>query len=326
MPRSPLRAPLLPALMLVGCGVENGVRGRDDIVEDKVFVSETFLQQPLPRVDMLFLIDDTRSMAEEQAALASSFGGLVEELDASELAWHLGVVTTDALRDDAGVLQGNPWIITPLTPDGAGAFARASAVGTGGLGPEAGLAALSLALDEPNRTGANRGFRRPDAALHVVVVSDADDRSDDLLGSDPVTAAEALLKGEAELSGMPALFSAVVGPPGTGCDGLGGVALPGDRYVELARRTDGSVASICSADLAAVIGRMGAMSLSWPRSFALEVEPWQDEVRVSVDGARLDEGWALVHEPPAVLFDEPPAPGAEIVVRYRLPPALEGSR
>jgi len=39
---------------------------------------------------------------------------------------------------------------------------------------------------------------------------------------------------------------------------------------------------------------------------------------VSVDGKRINAGWALVLDPPAIVFDEAPAAGAWIVVTYAL--------
>ncbi|MCB9759215.1 MAG: hypothetical protein H6739_05205 [Alphaproteobacteria bacterium] len=303
-----------------GCNIETFVRGQDPPVQEPVYVTESFTQVPLPKVDLLWIVDNTGSMAEEQSALADAFPGFVDTLEDAELGYHLGVVTTDVETDGAGVLQGDPWIITPAATDPACAFASAVSVGTGGLGTEAGLAALILALEEPNRSGANRGFRRPDAALHVVVVSDDDDDSWDALGADPVLEAIALLDDEARRTRLPAVFSAVVGDPGTGCRGALGDAGPGDAYARVVEATDGVLASICSADLSAVAEQLAALSVHYPARFALSAEPWTDAVRVSVDGDRLDDGWTLERDPPAVVFDAPPAARAGIEVRYQLEP------
>ena len=74
---------------------------------------------------------------------------------------------------------------------------EAARVGTSGAPPESGLAAAWLALTEPNISGSNRGFRRPDALLHIVFVSDNDDQSDEVLGEDPVGTFQDFLSGEA---------------------------------------------------------------------------------------------------------------------------------
>ncbi|MCK6522558.1 hypothetical protein L6R49_14095 [Myxococcota bacterium] len=308
---------------LVACNIDNTLRGQDEVAEEEVFVTETFEQASLPRIDVLWVVDSTASMADEQLALGDAFPALASSLGEAGLSFQLGVVTTEVDGLDGGVLQGDPWIITSNTPDAAAAFADAVAVGSTDDGPEAGLAAMKLALTEPNRSGANRGFRRADAALHVVVVSDDDDHSDAWLGEDPASVALELLAAESAASGSPALFSAVIGAPETGCRGEGGQAQPGDRYAQVALASGGVVEDICQSDLSALASRLGELSQAFPTRFLLQSEPYKGAARVSVDGARLDSGWELEVNPPAVVFDEAPAPGAIIEVTYQLPPEVQ---
>ena len=68
---------------------------------------------PCRGVDLLFVVDDTASMAQEQAALAADFESLANQLDAAQVAWQVGAVTTSMDGADAGLLQGSPWILTP---------------------------------------------------------------------------------------------------------------------------------------------------------------------------------------------------------------------
>ena len=42
------------------------------------------------KVDILFVIDDSGSMGEEQAALAANFSALIEELEATEVVADIG--------------------------------------------------------------------------------------------------------------------------------------------------------------------------------------------------------------------------------------------
>ena len=144
--------------VLAACGIENLVRGQDSEIEDPVVVVETFEQAPHEKVDLLFVIDDTGSMAEEQAALSDSFVALVEAVDGLGLAYHFGVVTTASSGDEAGVLQGDPWIVTAASDDPVGDLAQAVEVGTSGV-EEAGLAAMITALSEPVIDNENRGLQ-----------------------------------------------------------------------------------------------------------------------------------------------------------------------
>lgn len=307
------------ALLCGACGSDFVLRGRDDEVDEPVYVTERFEQQASPQADVLWVVANTPSMTEEQGALAEAFPDFVAALDAAGLGYQLGVITSDGAGDEAGVLQGDPWIITPSSADPAADFARAVAVGVAGPGPEAGLAALVLALSEPLRSELNRGFRRPGAVLQVVVVSDDDDESDAVLGEDALAATLALLEAEAAQSGVAAL-SAVVGDPSGGCAGSGGAARPGVRYAAAAESSGGVVADICAADLDAVVAQLGALSVVYPREFPLQAQPWGDDVRVAVDGRRVDGGWRVDTALQALVFDEAPEAGSVVEVRYALSP------
>ncbi|MCP4807465.1 MAG: hypothetical protein GY884_19140, partial [Proteobacteria bacterium] len=295
---------------------ENLVRGRDEVVVEDVVVVETFEQEPHARVDLLFVVDHTGSMAEEQAALSASLDAFVLAIEDLGLAYQIGVVSTSLEPGEYGVLHGEPWIITPATDDPVEAFRQALEVGTEG-NDEAGLAAMVAALTDDFAIEENRGFRRSDAGLHVIVLSDDDDASDEVLGSDPVEAALDVLDGEAVLDGALAQFSAVIGNVPDGCRGDGGEAFPGTRYAEVAASTGGVVASICEPDLGDVVEDLAALTAQYPTRFALQALP-DGDVRVAVDGTRVDEGWTVESDPPVLVFDVAPQAGTEIQVRYTL--------
>jgi hypothetical protein len=299
-----------------GC-VENSFFDADDDLDSRLTLEETFWQAPLPAVDVLWVVDDTASMAEEQAALADGFSRFVSKLEAQQLAYQIGVVTTAASSESGPVLRGDPWIITPAQADPEAAFAAAADVGLDGI-EQAGLGALIAALTEPIIDSENRGFRREDAALFVVVVSDADDDSQEVLGGDPVGATLDFLSAESERTGRPARLSAIVGDDPGGCSGNGGRALPGSTYADAALASGGDVLSICSAEFESLLGSLGKLAISWPSTFALQALPLEGTTEVTVEGKRVDTGWTLQEDPPAVVFDDAPPAGAWIVVRYAL--------
>jgi hypothetical protein len=81
------------------------------------FIEGTYLLgsscDPAKQVDILFVIDNSSSMAEEQAALAASFESFINVLERPERTadYRIGVTTTD---------NGNPWC--PDTTPEAGAL------------------------------------------------------------------------------------------------------------------------------------------------------------------------------------------------------------
>lgn len=305
---------VLPGLVaaLVACGTDIGVDPVHDTAPPVALVpvEETFVQRPLPAVDLLLVVDDTASMGQEQEALSDEFPKLAQALDAVGVSWQLGVVTTDMSGPQAGWLRGSPYV---LTAGVAHLVDDAVRVGTGGASPEAGMAAAVAALDLATPDGPNAGFRRPDAALHVVFFSDADDASDAWLGPDPPRALVARLAAEA--GPAPAVVSAVVGDPDGGCVSDKGTAQAGVRYAEAVRATSGAQVSICSADLAKVVAALGDVSIVWPTRFRLARMPVEGTLRVRVDGRSTDGWW---FDAPAVelVFERPPPASARIEVEY----------
>jgi hypothetical protein len=316
--RPALPGPLVPlaAGAALGC-TEFSLRGDQEPARPQVEVTETFAQAPLPRVDVLWVIDDTPSMAGARAALQLGLVGFLDALDAADLAWQVGVTTTDLHRELPGMLVGDHWILTPGM-DGAEAALIATLSLPTGQEPTGGLGAAALAIGPELAAGANRGFRRDDAALHVIVVSDSDDQSEAVLGDDPVGAYRERMSDEADRTGRSALLSAIVGEPEVGCAGPSGTALPGDRYAQLARELGGALGSVCDADLSPVLSRLIDVSAEWPTRFPLQARPRPDSARVWVSGDRVDAGWSLDLDEPALVFDAPPAPGAEIGIRYEV--------
>lgn len=303
-------------LGLPGC-IEFGISAIQDTdpPEQLVAVHEEFVQRPLPAVDLLFVVDDTASMAQEQAALAARFAGLVGALDDAGVSWHVGVATTDMGGPLAGWLRGSPYVLTPTTPDAPERFGDLVQVGTEGAAPEAGLAAALLALELAGPGGPNAAFRRPDAVLHVVFVSDADDGSGPWLGADPAGAFLDALADEHARTGAPALASAVVGDAPSGCVSEMGMAQPGSRYLQVVEASGGEATSICAADFSPLLAAIGAVSVAWPQVFPLQAAPYQDSLRVTVDGEDAP-GWELDADALAIVFDVPPPPSSRIVASY----------
>ncbi len=148
-------------------------------------------------VDLLFVIDNSGSMLDEQEQLIASFDGFVagiqEYLDEAN-DYHIGVVTTDAYALNPGPCRSlgalvtesaagvcGPWAAgnyISLADDLASSFTCAGHVGDQGNGDEhqieAALRAISSELGEPG--ACNEGFIRDDALLVLVVITDEDDK------------------------------------------------------------------------------------------------------------------------------------------------------
>jgi hypothetical protein len=187
------------ALFAAGCSVGGAP---DGVIDD---CAQQVALPPGVSTDILFVIDDSVSMREEQEKVARELEGFVSTLAEGPIAndFRIGVVTTgvsehvalgceaDAateLRrrpDESGRLQpatlpgdtgAGKTILSWDDPDLIERFAALVRRGTAGGGQEMGLEAMRLALTEPLASA--QGFLRPGARLLVVVVSDEDDCSD----------------------------------------------------------------------------------------------------------------------------------------------------
>lgn len=314
-------APRAPIVRLVcmaafaGC-TEFSIEDTDDTLAPGAVIEETFVPNPLPRVDILWVLDNTASMAEELAHLRANSSEFLDSLDEKEVSWHMALVATETNDDEFGVLFGNPWVVTPSMPTASDDFADLFDVDLAKSAEGAGLFVALAALHPERLDDENRGFRRPNAALHVVVVSDEDDGSDERMDGDPADAFVDELAHHSETTGFPAVCSAIVGPQSSGCIGQAGRALPGRRYIDVAQRTGGSVQSICNPDLASVAGRVAELSAPLETRFALQGTPTANGTAVWVDGVRTATGWHIDPGGPALVFERPPQRGALIRIRY----------
>ena len=252
-------------------------------------------------------------MEQEHQALAESFGELVASLEAQEVSWQAGITTMDMTSTEAGWLVGSPYVITNANAD---QFTTLLELGTEGTGPEAGFASAQLAL-ELAVSGPNIGFRRDDAALHVIFVSDTDDQSEKWLGDDPSGVFLNVLASHS-MGGKPyANTSAIAGDVPGGCASVDGTATAGTQYDGVVRETSGLMLSICSDDFEDLLGAIAAASLVYERSFELSRVPsGETSITVTMDAERIEEGWMYSATDNSILFETAPVAGATLLVEY----------
>ncbi len=180
---------------------------------------DLFRQLSVRKVDILWVIDSSGSMAPKQERLAQQFNAFINQLVIANppIDFHIAVISTDT--DDPltrGELRtwtlngftGNYIACQPLptggvacntqatggdagTASAVAAFDQLGRVGTSGSAQERGLYAAYLALTNPvNLSGATEKFVRHDAALYVVFVTDEDDSSCSPLTRQPICTAD----------------------------------------------------------------------------------------------------------------------------------------
>lgn len=141
--------------------------------------TDSFAVPALPQIDILFVIDNSGSMAGEQTILANSFSNFISSFIVKNLDFHIGVVSTDVSQSGAGRLisKSSEKYLTNSSPNLVSQFQANAKLGTNGSGAEQGLESMFLSLDPSliSASGYNAGFIRPNALLSVIIVSDEDE-------------------------------------------------------------------------------------------------------------------------------------------------------
>lgn len=277
--------------------------------------TDTWTQTGAGKLDILFVVDDSCSMADEQASLASNFASFIAAAQARSVDFRLGVTTTD-LFTVSGLLQGSPKVLTPATPGLAQAFASNVQVGTGGAGIERPFEAATRAVTEPLASGGNAGFLRSDAALAVVIVTDAVEQS-----PNPVAVYVSKLRAVKNNKANQVSVS-VVGPlsfPSATCQ-LDSTVDDG-RYASIVRDTNGVLTDICTSNWAQDLANIGE-NLVQPRlAYPLTAQPGNPStIQVKVDGVVVTN-WSYQASTNSVVFPAgaPPPAGSTVTATYGTP-------
>jgi len=256
---------------------------------------DTFEQEGNRGADVLWVVDNTASMAYVQTALVLASTTLIDLFGMYDIDFHLAVVTTDD-----PLFRGDVPVMSPSTPDLATALGDALSVGTGGSDDTEGLRMAWEALSTPHADpgGPNDGFLREGASLHVLFASDSDDESPDTV----VAYVDALrtLVDDLDLLHLHAF-----------------IAPPAPRYEDAATSTGGTVLAMdgswwpALAHIPWVVGTADGM-------FTLADDPVLETITVSVNGSPMHTGWDYDLAMNAVIFQAEyiPDPGDEIEVCY----------
>jgi hypothetical protein len=328
MPRSLIHTTIALAALSVGCGNEHDIHVMD--------FEDSFYQSGTDMVDMLWVIDDSNSMANEQFKVAGGFEQFIFAMGLAEdmVDFHLGVITTDmdTANEERGLLVGEPAYLT-RDDDYLFDFMDRVQVGTQGSDKERGLQAAYHALTDPDALDQNDGFLRGEAVLALIFVSDENDcsddnwLSDDMAGSlcydinDKLTSTAEYIRRFQAVKGIGGrvVASTIVGPEvAEGCD----ESWPGKRYMTLANELDGVNGNICEADYNAIMDDIGSRITAPQRTFYLSYTPVEESLAVFVDEEEIvaDDrlGWVYDDEFVSVEFegDYVPEFGSTITIQY----------
>lgn len=332
----------LGATALMGCSDHAYTRSKS---------SDVFEQAPVNLVDILWVVDNSISMAQEQNSLAIGAQDFVNRLLVTDIDFHMGVITTDmnTANLDAAALIGNPPVLDATVPNYVQAFQDRVLVGTDGDDQEKGLQAAITALTPPMANTRNAGFLRDDALLFIVVLSDENDCSDyGALGPESdgedcysgyelLTPVSDLVRSITDIKGDASrvVLSGIVGPDAVeNCID----SVPGKRYFTAIGMLGGFQGNICETNYSNMMDSLGEIASGIRDAFPLDHVPDPTTIEVTiapVDSAEesivedATNGWTYNDDAtaPQILFHGTAVPprGAQITIEYTIAGEIENA-
>jgi hypothetical protein len=321
---------LLSALVATGCveydiASPGDIRGMNNPRELVTPVnSDAIVQVTTPMADVLFVVDDSSSMEPEQTQLAESFPKFLDYFLGSGLDYHIGVISTD-YPNDKGKLEsglGELWI-TDETQNPQGVFQDMAEMGGFGDSYESGMgtsyAAIELQQDEYNA-----GYYRDDASLHVIVMTDENDWTQQygLITVEEYISWMTTLKPSADMVSFNSIINQI------GC--CGGNTSPfsetaGTRYLELTNGIGGINWDVKSDNWDQVLEQLGMQAAGLSREFFLTQLPVPGSITVFVEEDAVEyqfaegDDWTYSASRNSVTFAEYiPTPLSRVKIQYEV--------
>jgi hypothetical protein len=327
----------LALLALVGCTSEHGASNLHEEFQhnpgeyhplEPVWVEDRLHQRETPTSELLFVIDDSLSMTEDQAKLRDEMSYMIQSLHDANLDYRIAVTTTSWMHLDkemSNFLRINPmtkkWIDRD-TENPIQTFGSLTQVGVGGDSLEKGIYTTYVSL----RHKKNESFFRKESPLHIFLVSDEPDgteygtgEEDDIPERQHVWDA---LDDHERRAGHLTFTSIVMSADDTSCKGRWPVEVDPSDYLAITNRHPGLEINICG-EWGEAVDVLTEDILSLSSSFYLSKIPHLDYITVFAEKEGItteyDEGrhWYYDQKTNAVIFYEIiHDPETVIVIKY----------
>ncbi|MGZ3772627.1 MAG: hypothetical protein ACXVCY_10400 [Pseudobdellovibrionaceae bacterium] len=337
--------------MLAGC---NKSTDSFSLLKD----SASFKQQAVfvpKKIDILWVVDNSGSMKTSQQNLAANFQSFINRFNQKNYDFHMAVTVTDAWEKDfdptsiksrikdGAVLQKYPtrtethsgvFVIDQNTPNMSNIFVTNVTQGTLGNGDERPFESFKQTLLDPW----NVDFRRPEAFLAIIIVSDEEDFSWSSPNLNESYTNPNLYSVQSYVDFLDSFTNkavygnnyavSVIDVTDQACksqlttDGFldRKVAV---RLPQLANLTSGVVGSLCS-DFGNTLDIISSNIIQLSSVFKLEQEPQVDTIKVTVDGASIPNdgtnGWTYNATDLTITFHGSSVPGANSNIQINFYP------
>jgi hypothetical protein len=351
--RSPTQVVMIAAVAIGASPSEGAILRLDEITDGtNVARHESFTRHVCDpfdakgnnKVDILWAVDDSSSMTDDQMQVRAAGQAMGDVLQGAGVDYRLGVASYYTIEQDPNFgLRGS--LLDPGMTNDLEAFKRIVVVGANGSW-EYGLHTGILALDRmtpktPAGAPADPHKLREDAAIVVVQMSDERDQEvkNTLCGGYNAHEGDTFFCNDP--SGFPVIQSyidaykkrnavvfALSGDEPRGCTEAGATVEdePGQGYLEVANGTGGKFGSLCG-DMHQNLIDIARVANGLTSNFALSAAPASATIRVAIGSASTAQviprsrtnGWDYDPAPNKIIFygDARPKDGDAVIIGYR---------
>lgn len=339
--------------MLAGCAKGGG--SFSTLADSASFKQEA--SYTAKKIDILWIIDNSGSMESSQTNLANNFQAFIARFNQSSSDFHMAVGTTEAwmkqfnlgnpssgttaadmakIRDGAKLsssvtTHSGVFVMDKNTPNLSSVFQTNIKQGTNGNGDERAFESFKQILNEPW----NAGFRRPDAFLAIIIVSDEDDFSNSTTSLIEDYNSSKLYSVQSYVNFLDTYTGGTangrnyavsnISIQDTAC--LNQLAINAQkvnqRYKQLTSLTGGVQGSLCS-NFGSTLDLISENIIQLSSVFKLNREPIPESIVVTVDGVSVPQnatnGWTYDSSNLTITFHGSSVPGANSAIKINFDP------
>jgi hypothetical protein len=294
--------------------------------------AESFVQQISynNKVDILWILDNSSSMANHQRNLSAQVPLLVSKLNSLKLDYQMAVVTSSmgGINPNGGRFLGGEKILKPSTSNLVEELSARLLVGQDGSDNERGLESMEVVLSSEYQTNEGKGFLREDALLVVIALSDEDDKSKS--SSSAISHYSQFLDGikKTWIDGSRSWvfnFVGILSLQGACTTTSLDYKEPGIIFMGLADASNGTKSSLCSTDLSSAVSGIEARISQILTDFKLSSIPIESTLVVTINNKiipnDLANGWAYIPEKNLIRFYGSSVPAADASIKVDFKPA-----
>lgn len=251
------------------------------------------------KVDILFVVDNSKSMLQYQQRLAAKVSDMVDTLNNLGMDYQIAVTTSTMAKNSdyasARKLVGSPHYLTRANIN---LLADRIIVGESGSDLERSLDSMQLVTS----TTYPDQFLRSEALFTVIFISDEIDQSSEFGNPNNNDFINYLNQRKPLFAdgtrGWIANYIGIL--TNQSCDSLGGHVSIGSQFIKLVDASKGVKSSICAADLSAAVANIKAKIVGQLTAYRFKDVPNKSTIQVTVGGRAIFEdsanGWTLETE------------------------------